>query len=307
VPRTTTTPDPEQAAGLDEVARSEPTHGRDQAPTFMLRGQEWLHRWLSNESRSVLGLGVVIFAVLVVLVLSSLRFLQVVFEALDIVAFVGLFLVNWLGNGGALVPIPGARFAGLLLIFQQAVLLPSWEVFAVAGGAMALGLLSYYIAGARTAKSYAAGDSEGAQQLATETGMLDDERPEFSPGAELDADVVTAIAGSAPPAPATSDGPSAVTQPASRLARLRARFSTSLKRAQERARPVIEQRGLYGMFLLCFAPTPLGTAAAYLGGLMRFSFSRYLLASFAAKYLLAGIIVALALVFNEAARSVQLP
>ena len=136
------------------------------------------HRWLSNESRSVLGLGVVIFAVLVVLVLSTLRFLQIVFDALDLVAFVGLFLVNWLGNGGALVPIPGARFAGLLLIFQQAVLLPSWEVFAVAGGAMALGLLSYYIAGARTAKSYSAGDSEGAQQLAAETGMLDDEQPD---------------------------------------------------------------------------------------------------------------------------------
>ena len=272
----------------------------------MLRGQEWFHRWLSNESRITLGLAVVIFAVLVVLVLSSLRFLQILFSALDIVAFVGLFLVNWLGNGGALVPIPGARFAGLLLIFQQAVLLPSWEVFAVAGGGMALGLLSYYIAGARTATSYAAGDSEGAEQLASQTGMLD-ERPDFSPGAELDADVVSAIARVAPPASATSDGPSDDTQPASRMARLRKRFSTSLKRAQERAQPVIEQRGLYGMFLLCFAPTPLGTAAAYLGGLMRFSFSRYLLASFAAKYLLAGIIVVLALVFSEAARSVQIP
>ena len=307
MPRTTITPDPEQAAGLDEVTRSEPTHGWDQAPAFMLRGQAWLHRWLSNESRTVLGLGVVIFAVLVVLALSTLRFLQIVFDSLDLVAFAGLFLVNWLGNGGALVPIPGARFAGLLLIFQQAVLLPSWEVFAVAGAAMTLGLLSYYIAGARTASSYLAGDSEGAQQLAAETGMLDDERPEFSPGAELDADVVSAISGVAPQAPKTSDTPSAEAQPASRTARLRKRFSTSLRRAQERAQPVIQQRGLYGMFLLCFAPTPLGTAAAYLGGLMRFSFSRYLLASFVAKYLLAGIIVVLALVFNEAARSVQIP
>ena len=273
----------------------------------MLRGQEWFHRWLSNESRITLGLAVVIFAVLAVIVLSSLRFLEVVFEALDIVAFVGLFLVNWLGNGGALVPIPGARFAGLLLIFQQAVLLPSLQVFAVAGGAMALGLLSYYIAGARTANSYSSGDSEGAEQLAAETGMLEDERPEFSPGAGLDADVVSAIAGVTPPASATTDRPSADTEPVSRMTRLRKRFSTSLKRAQERAQPVLEQRGLYGMFLLCFAPTPLGTAAAYLGGLMGFGFSRYLLASFAAKYLLAGIIVVLALVFNEAARAVQIP
>lgn len=307
MPRTTITPDPEQAAELDKVARSQPIYGRDQAPSFMLRGQAWLHRWLSNESRVVVGVGVVIFAVLVVLALSTLRFLQIVFDALDLVAFVGLFLVNWLGNGGALVPIPGARFAGLLLIFQQAVLLPSWEVFAVAGGAMALGLLSYYIAGARTAKSYLAGDSEGAQELATETGMLGDERPEFSPGAEIDADVVSAMAGVAPQEPRASGSPSAAAQPAPRTARLRERFSSSLKRAQERAQPVIEQRGPYGMFLLCFAPTPLGTAAAYIGGLMRFGFSRYLLASFAAKYLLAGIIVVLALVFNEAARSVQIP
>ena len=61
------------------------------------------------------------------------------------------------------------------------------------------------------------------------------------------------------------------------------------------------------MFLLCLAPTPMGTAAAYVGGLMRFGFSRYLVASFAAKYLLAGIIVVLALIFSEAARAVQIP
>ena len=61
------------------------------------------------------------------------------------------------------------------------------------------------------------------------------------------------------------------------------------------------------MFLLCFAPTPMGTAAAYLGGLMRFGFSRYLLASFVAKFLLTGIIVLLALIFSDAARAVDVP
>ena len=40
---------------------------------------------------------------------------------------------------------------------------------------------------------------------------------------------------------------------------------------------------------------------------MRFGFSRYLLASFAAKFLLAGIIVLMALVFSDAAHSVQIP
>ena len=46
----------------------------------------------------------------------------------------------------------------------------------MAGAAMGLGLLSYYIAGARTARSYADGDAS-AEQLAQDTGMLDDVRP----------------------------------------------------------------------------------------------------------------------------------
>lgn len=40
---------------------------------------------------------------------------------------------------------------------------------------------------------------------------------------------------------------------------------------------------------------------------MRFGFARYLATSFAAKYLLAGIIVAMGLVFSDAARAVDLP
>ncbi len=333
--------DAEQAAELDEAASRAPIHERDHAPSFLLRTQEWLHSWLSNESRLVLGIVIVFLAVFALFALSSVRFLRIVFDALNIVAFIGLFLVNWLGNGGVLVPIPGARFIGLLMIFQQAVLMPSWEVFAVSGAAMSLGLLSYYIAGARTAQSYAEGDAAGAEQLAAETGMLDEEQLEFSPGAELEAEAVSAISGveatdssaassTASSAASAGDGPvgddSAVVDPAadsaagdgtagngaaappgSRFERMRRRFTTSLKKTQERAQPIIEQRGAYGMFLLCFAPTPMGTAAAYLGGLMRFGFSRYLLASFAAKYLLAGIIVILALVFSDVARGVQIP
>jgi hypothetical protein len=302
--------DQQQARELDEAASRAPLHARDRVPDFLLRSQGWLHRWLSNESRIVLGVVIVILALVVLGILSSMRFLRVLFDALDVVAFLGLFLVNWLGNGGVLVPIPGARFIGLLMIFQQAVLMPSWEVFAVAGAAMALGLLSYYVAGARTAQSYAEGDTEGAQDLAAQTGMLDDEAVEFSPGAGIDAAMVSALSGVEPEAEPDAEPAPAATGAAGspgRLSRLRKRFTTSLKKAQERARPVIEQRGATGMFLLCFAPSPMGTAAAYMGGLMRFGFVRYLGASFAAKYLLAGIIVVLALVFNDAARAVEIP
>jgi membrane protein DedA with SNARE-associated domain len=241
---------------------------------------------------------IVAVAVAAAIAVSSLRFVQVAFESLDIFVVITLFLVNWLGNGGVLVPIPGARFIGLLMVFQQAVVLPAWEVVLVAGAAMGIGQLSYYVAGARTAESYATGDDAGAEKIAADTGMSDDSAREFSPGAELDADIVTALA---------DVGPSKAGESGSEKSGWRSRFSTSLKRAQDRAQPILEQRGTWGMFLLCFAPTPLGTASAYVGGLMGFGFRRYIVSSFAAKYLLTVIIVLLALVFGDTAQAVALP
>lgn len=286
-------------------------HARDRVPSVILRAQERLHPWFSNESRVLFGVVIVAVAVVSAITISSLRFVQVAFESLDIFVVVTLFLVNWLGNGGVLVPIPGARFIGLLMVFQQAVVLPAWEVVLVAGAAMGLGQLSYYVAGERTAESYATGDDAGAEKIAADTGMSDDNAKEFAPGAELDADIVTALAdvGTSRADPAEPDGsaPSSAPEADSTASGWRSRFSTSLKRAQDRAQPILEQRGNWGMFLLCFAPTPLGTAAAYVGGLMDFGFRRYLLSSFAAKYLLTVLIVVLALVFSDTARAVALP
>lgn len=280
---------------------------RDRVPAVILRGQAWLHSWFSNESRVLLGVVIVVVALVGAIVVSSLRFVQVAIESLDIFVVVTLFLVNWLGNGGVLVPIPGARFIGLLMVFQQAVILPPWEVFLVAGAAMGLGQLSYYVAGARTAQSYAEGDQAGAERIASDSGMTDDSVREFSPGAELDADIVSALADVDSPASTAALAKDPAANGASARGRWRSRFSTSLKHAQERAQPVLERRGIWGMFLLCFAPSPLGTAAAYVGGLMEFGFRRYLVSSFAAKFLLTGIIVVLALVFSDAAHAVALP
>jgi len=136
--------------------------------------------------------------------------------------------------------------------------------------------------------------------------MLDEDSIDFAPGAQLDARAVSAIAGvTEPRADEADDG--ATTETTGAWPRLRRRFTTSLARAQERAQPILERRGTPGMLLLCFGPTPMGTAAAYVGGLMRFGFRRYLLASFAGKYLLTGIIVVLALTFSDAARAVPIP
>ena len=99
-------------------------HARDQVPRFILQAQAWVYRWISSQSRIVFSLVIVILAIIAAILFSSFRVLQILFDGLDVVALVGLFLVNWLGNGGALVPIPGARFVGLLLVFNQAVVLP---------------------------------------------------------------------------------------------------------------------------------------------------------------------------------------
>jgi hypothetical protein len=283
----------------------------DRVPHWVMRVHAWFTGLMSSESRLVLGLFIVGLAVVALLVLSSMRFVDVVFDSLDTLSFLGLFLVNWLGNGGALVPIPGARFIGLMMIFQQAVLFPSWEVFAVSGAAMALGLLSYYIAGARTAESYQQGDAAGAEQLATDAGMLDGSKlsddassrtPTPDPAASPTATATTTPA----PAMAAANTADPASNPSS-MKRLEHRFSVSLRKAQVRAQPVIEKHGVTGMFLLCVGPTPLGTAAAFVGGLVRFGFARYLATSFAAKYLLAGIIVALALILSDTAHTVDLP
>lgn len=265
-------------------------HATDEVPSWILRAHAWFTGLMSSESRLVLGMFIVGLALIVALIMSSFQILRIVFGALDIITFAGLFLVNWLGNGGALVPIPGARLLGLLMIFQHAVFYPSWEVFLVSGAAMGLGLLSYYLAGVRAAASYSEGDEAGAEQLATEAGMLDEA------GQDEASDSARPSAGAAASAPSTTTARKA-----------EGRFSRTLRDARTRAQPVIENHGVSGMFWLCVWPTPLGTAAAFVGGLMRFGFARYLATSFAAKYLLAGIVVVGGLIFSSAAAAIALP
>lgn len=250
------------ATDIEAVAGGQPIHEQDRIPTFVLSVQRLAFGFTTYQGRLRFGLIILGLTVVAALALSGTRLLQILIDALDIFAFVGLFLVNWIGNGGVLVPVPGARFIGLLMIFQHAVILPSWEVFAVSGLAMGLGLLSYYIAGARTARAYQSGETEEADALAADSGLSSD--------------------------PAQG------------------RLKRSTEQAMGRARPTIERHGTWGMFGLCFAPTPLGTAAAFLGGVMGFGFARYLLASFAAKYLLAGIIVVAGLVLADQAASISI-
>ena len=274
------TPPPAQSSDLEEVLSRPAIHPHDRVPGWILRAYAWFAEIAPYRRRLALATAIVILAVAGAVLLSSTRFVRNAIEALDILSFVGLFLVNWVGNGGVLVPVPGARFLGLLMIFQQAVVFPSWEVFVISGAAMALGMVSYYIAGARSADAYERGDAKAATNVLADT---------TSPGD--DADLEGDRSGAVKP---------------SLRARMRSRFAESWSSAQAKARPTIEKRGLTGMFWLCFVPSPAATAAAFLGGAMRFGFSRFLLAAFSSKYLLAGILVVAGLIFNQQASSVDL-
>lgn len=292
---------------LHDVISRAPLDTRDRIPSFLLNAQGLVIGYTSYRNRLVVGLLIIAIAVAVALVLAGARVLELVLGPLDVLALLGLFLVNWIGNGGVLVPIPGARMVGLLMIFQNAVLLPAVEVVGVAGAAMALGLLSYYIAGARAARAYQSGNEDDAEQLASDSGMLEPgqaEAPDIASflGAGIEGPTHVQDAAAQSAAGLEPDG-NAEPAAGSRRQRAMRRFVASWERAVERAQPAVQKHGVTGMFWLCFAPTPLGTAAAFLGGAMGFGFSRYLLASFAAKYLLTFLIVIIALAVSGGAGS----
>jgi membrane protein DedA with SNARE-associated domain len=90
-----------------------------------------------------------IVAVFLGTVIAASKLLRFVLESLDLVAYLGLFVVNFIGAGGLLVPIPGTRIAGWLMIIQQGGSLEPLTAGFIGGLAMTLGQVSVYTA-ART-------------------------------------------------------------------------------------------------------------------------------------------------------------
>jgi hypothetical protein len=257
---------PLDASDLGEVVGRAPMHRHDRVPAALLRLQGAFTDLFEADRRRTIAIVVVLIALFTATAIASARILVEIAHELDLIAFAGLFLVNWLGNGGGLVPIPGARYLGLLMIFQQAVVLPAAEVWVIGGTAMALGLVSYYLAGARSAALYNSGEQEKAIESVADLS----------------------------PTPPASGG---------RRHQLRERVSHSWAEARRRAQPLIENHGIAGMSLLCFVPWPLATGGAFLGGAMGFGFLRFLAVSFAAKLTLSGVIVLAALVVAGVAKA----
>jgi membrane protein DedA with SNARE-associated domain len=139
------------AAQADAAPGAEPSSpgpsGRgDDPPRHLVSLHAWLEAHFSERTRRRLGLvvgfGAAILATLIVLVVKPL--------GLDIpwAAWIGLFLANWIGNGGILVPIPGLRLVGWTMAVHQGADGPTLIVGLVAGLAMALGQTSFYLTAA---------------------------------------------------------------------------------------------------------------------------------------------------------------
>ena len=87
-------------------------------------------------------------------------------------AWIGLFLANWIGNGGILVPIPGLRLVGMTMTAHQGAEGATIFVGLVAGFAMALGQTSFYLTAASGSKHLE--DSKDKKEKKAREGRIPD-------------------------------------------------------------------------------------------------------------------------------------
>ncbi len=141
------------------------------------RTPQWLTRLHARTARLLPAAGRLRVAAIAGLViagltigLAGLRLLLRIADGLDILAYLGLFVTNWIANGGLLVPVPGLRFIGWVMIVQQGAALDPTTAGVVGGLAMALGQVSLYVAADAAAQRsatarHAAARSRGSSRL----------------------------------------------------------------------------------------------------------------------------------------------
>jgi membrane protein DedA with SNARE-associated domain len=121
---------------------------RDRIPDRLREAHERLEQVLPPAGRRRVAVIVGIVAAFVAVVISASRLLVLLFDGLDILAYIGLFVTNWVANGGLLVPVPGLRVVGWLMIVQQGGAFDAFVAGIVGGIAMALGQTTLYVAAA---------------------------------------------------------------------------------------------------------------------------------------------------------------
>lgn len=136
-----TSPDaPTQAPG------AETTH--DPIPGWLRDVHARFDASLPATGRRRLAAIVGLIAAIVAITISASRLLILLADALDILAYTGLFVTNFVASGGLLVPVPGLRLVGWLMIIQQGGALDAGVAGIVGGIAMTLGQTSLYLTAA---------------------------------------------------------------------------------------------------------------------------------------------------------------
>jgi membrane protein DedA with SNARE-associated domain len=140
--------DPTLGLGLDAtLVTAGQLRPHDQVPGI---AQHLHNAWLaglSTSGRDRVALLVAIVGIAAASIFLGARLLRILLGLTDLGAYLGLFIVNWVANGGLLVPIPGLRIVGWLLIISQGAALDPAIAGFVGGIAMALGQTSFYVAG----------------------------------------------------------------------------------------------------------------------------------------------------------------
>jgi uncharacterized membrane protein YdjX (TVP38/TMEM64 family) len=136
------------------VPTMDPDHAQASGPdpdrsSHLERAHGWvLDHWPTSRRRQV-----AVVAIGIALVLIAIPWIVAVFDEalaiaanLDLLAYAGMMIVCWVGAGGALVPIPGARPLSWVLVVQQGAVLDPLLVALAAALAMGLGQASYFLA-----------------------------------------------------------------------------------------------------------------------------------------------------------------
>ena len=173
---------------------------------------------------------------------ASARLLRLIFDDLDLIAYVGLFIACWIGAGGALVPVPGVRPMSWLMIVQQGGTLDLVVVVAVAASAMVIGQSSYFLT-ARTAKRRRDAGGATAGNAAPDSTDAEGEAP----------------------ADGGTDGE------ASADAGYRARAAARIQR-------LVREHGVATILLVTALPSPFTTLATTAAAAQEMSYPRFLLA-----------------------------
>lgn len=234
------------------------TPAADPEPDSLHRPQvvEWIiDRWPTSTRRRVATVFAIV-AIFVATLIASSRLLRFVFQDLDILAYVGLFVACWIGAGGMIVPIPGVRLVSWLMIVQQGAALDPIIVALIAAFAMLLGQTSYFFA-ARAAAGRVGRHADDLDAAAAAERAVDDVRPASAVDAE-------------------------------ELSR-RKRY---MQDAERRVNRQIRQHGIATVFLVCALPTPVTTITTTAAATIGMRYPRFALAAFAGFLVLSCLLVA---------------